>query len=112
MSQVERLEKDIDQIALGTAYIAFFEIHNMCCSHCATWVRNGLLKLDGVILVDVFFKQGIAAATYDPLRVTLSDLEEAIKSAGTDICHYYWAEFIGHSRSISICNLGQSAKTM
>ena len=105
MGSVEPLKKTVERAALTTAMTAFFAIDNMRCPHCAIWVCNGLLRLEGVILADVFFKQGVAAVTYDPARITLSDLHGAITTAGKDICHYYGAEFLGQSPAVQALHL-------
>ncbi len=107
MDDVEPLEKPVDEVSLSSAMTAFFEVWNMDCSHCATWVRNGLLRLEGVLIVDVFFKQGIAVAIYDPQRVTLDDLLKAIEATGKDICHYYGAELIGQQPAAQALHLCQ-----
>jgi copper chaperone CopZ len=105
MNTVQPIEKPVDRASLMTAMTAFLEVRNMRCSHCATWVRNGLLKLDGVLVVDVFFKHGIAAATYDPSLLTTDDLLGAIADAGQDICHYYDAELIGQEIAVRALHL-------
>jgi copper chaperone CopZ len=105
MKSIQPMEKPVDRSALITAMTAFFEVHNMRCSYCATWVRNGLLKLEGVLLVDVFLDYGIAAATYDPSQITTHDLWGAITEAGKDVCHYYGAELIGQETAVRALHL-------
>ncbi len=105
MGDIEPLEKPLDRKSLESATTAYFSVHNMRCEHCAHWVRNGLLKREGVLLVDVFYRQGIAAATYDPALISTHDLLQAITQAGQAICHNYGAEFIGQEPAIRALHL-------
>jgi copper chaperone CopZ len=95
LRQVEPLEKAVDHTALSTAMTAYLNVWNMVCPHCGMG-RSGLLQRDGVLIVDVFYQQGIAAVTYDPERVPIDDLLRAVTMIGQDTCCYYGAEFIGH----------------
>ncbi len=92
--QVEPLEKPLDRDALSTAMVAYLAVEGMGCPRCAMRVRNGLLGIDGVLLVEVQLVQGIAAAAFDPKRITQSDLVAAVVGAGNDGRHHYQAEFI------------------
>lgn len=92
---VEPLVKPIDRGCLITARTAFLTIWNMECSHCPIWIRNGLLRLDGVWIVDVFHRQAVAAITFDPQKILTDDLIKTIYKTGEDICHFYGAELIG-----------------
>lgn len=91
---VEPLEKPLDEAALATAMAAYLAVRGMGCPRCALRVRNGLLGLEGVLLADVFLEQGLAAAAYDPQRVSLDDLVNAVAGAGNDGRHHYWAEVL------------------
>lgn len=105
---VEPLDKAVDRNLLLTAQTAYFAVWNMECSHCPIWVRNGLLKLDGVLLVDVFLNEAIAAVTFDPLNMTTDDLIKAIFRTGEDICHFYGAELIGQELAVRALHLEQA----
>lgn len=107
---VEPLEKPLDEARLATAMAAYLAVRGMGCPRCALRVRNGLLRLEGVLLADVFpsassrqaLEQGLAAAAYDPQRVNLDDLVNAVAGAGNpstgsghrDGRHRYWAEVL------------------
>lgn len=105
VTYVEPIAKPIDRELLVTARTAFFTVWNMECSHCVTWIRNGLLKLDGVLLVDVFQKQAVAAVTFDPEKVTADDLIKSIFRTGEEICHFYGAELIGQEPAMRALHL-------
>lgn len=92
--QVDPLEKPLDRDALSTAMVAFLAVEGMGCPRCAMCVRNGLLDIDGVLLVEVQLEQGFAAAAFDPKRITYSDLVSAVVGAGYGGLHQYRAEFI------------------
>jgi copper chaperone CopZ len=92
--QVDPLEKPLDRDALSTAMVAYLAVGGMGCPRCAMRVRNGLLGIDGVLLVEVQLEQGIAAAAFNPKKVTHSDLVAAVVGAGDDGRHHYRAEFI------------------
>jgi copper chaperone CopZ len=90
--QVEPVEKPLDEAALADAMAAYLNVSGMGCPRCATRVRNGLLSLDGVLVVDVFLEQNVAAAAYDPQRVSPDDLVQAVANSGNDGRHHYQAE--------------------
>ncbi len=107
MDTVTPLEKPVDKTALPMAITAYVAVSNLECVHCATWIRNGLLKLDGVLVVEIFFRNslGIVAVTYDPLRVRPFALLAAVETAGKEICHAYGAEFIGQQPALQAAHL-------
>ncbi len=107
MDAVEPLEKPVDKTALPLAITAYVAVSNLECAHCATWIRNGLLSIDGVLVVEIFHKysQGIVAVTYDPLRVKPGDLLVAVEGAGKEIYHSYGAEFIGQQPALQAAHL-------
>ncbi len=112
MSCVIPFEKPVDLEALPLAMTAFFNVWNMVCPHCALWVKNSLLKLDGVLIVDVFFKQAVAAVSYDPQRLTSEALLSGIRAAGLEISHYYGGELIGHEPAVRALHLQQSENVL
>jgi copper chaperone CopZ len=91
---VDPVEKTLDHQALDEAMAAYLQVAGMGCPNCAMRVRNGLLGLEGVIAADVALEQGLAAAAYDPERVTAEDLIQAVAGAGNDGRHHYFARLI------------------
>jgi copper chaperone CopZ len=100
--QVYPVEKSFDPHALENAMAAYLVVQGMGCPRCAIRVRNGLLSLDGVLLAEVQLEQGIAAAAFDPQRVTLDDLITAVASAGNDGRHHYQAELIREAPAMDV----------
>jgi len=91
---VEPIEKLVDESAFRTSQATYLSVSGMGCPRCAARVRNGLLTLDGVLLADVQLENGIAAAAYDPQRVTPEALTQAVAGAGNDGKHHYMAEVL------------------
>lgn len=91
---VEPLQKPLDEAALSTAKAAYLAVWGMGCPRCAMRVRNALLRLEGVLLADVFLERGVAAAAYDPERVAPQDLVRAVAGAGNDGRHHYHAKIM------------------
>ncbi len=91
---VEPMEKPLDEAALVSAQAVYLAVSGMGCPNCAARVRNGLLSIDGVLLADVNLGMNIAAAAYDPERVTPEDLTQAVTDAGNDGRHHYVAEVV------------------
>ncbi|MDR3255500.1 MAG: heavy metal translocating P-type ATPase [Synergistaceae bacterium] len=57
-------------------------IGDMTCAACARRVEKALGKLDGVLLASVNFATERATVSYDPGRIKLSRMKEAIEKAG------------------------------
>ena len=91
---VEPVEKPIVYEALAKAMVAYLGVGGMGCPRCAMRVRNALLRLDGVILAEVFLEHNLAVAAYDPERVTPDALVAAVASAGNDGRHHYWGQVV------------------
>lgn len=91
---VDPVEKSFDRRAIESAEAAYLLVGGMGCPNCANRVRNGLLGLDGVLAAYVQLEQGLAAAAYDPSRVTTQDLIRAVAQAGNDGRHHYFAQII------------------
>lgn len=89
--QVEALEKPVDEAIPAKTTAIYLAVRGLGCPRCALRVRNGLLSLDGVLRAVVFLKQGIAAAAYDPTRVSSDDLVMAVAAAGERSHHHYEA---------------------
>lgn len=92
--QVVPLEKPLDKEALSKAMVAYLAVGGMGCPRCAMRVRNGLLGLDGVLLVEVELERGIAAAAFDQNKIKSNDLLWAVAAAGNDGRHNYTAQLI------------------
>lgn len=92
--RVEPLAKPLDLNALRKAQAIYFAVSGIGCQTCATRVRNGLLKMDGVLLAEINLNQSIAAVAYDPQQTTTDLLKQAVINAGNDGRHHYSAEVI------------------
>lgn len=93
----QRIQKPVDREAIVQAEAVYLTIWNMDCPDCATWLHNGLIQLDSVLLVDVFYKQGVGVIIYAPAMTTPDALLQVVQKIGEEACHYYGAEIIGHS---------------
>ena len=91
---VDPLEKPIDRQSIESAMAVYLQVGGMGCPNCAMRVRNGLLGLEGVFAAEVELSQGLAAAAFDPERVTSEDLIQAVANAGNDGRHHYMARLI------------------
>ena len=58
------------------------KIKGMTCGGCVFGVRRVLSRLPGVSKADVSYEKGRAVVTYDPTRVTTSQMIAAIKTLG------------------------------
>jgi copper chaperone CopZ len=91
---VDPVEKPVDREAIDSAVVAYLQVAGMGCRNCAARVYNGLLGLEGVLAADVELEHGLAAAAFDPERVTSEALIQAVASAGNDGRHNYVARLI------------------
>ena len=91
---VEPLEKPLDRKVLASAEVAFLKVTGMGCPNCATRVRNALLRLKGVLYVDVSLARGMAAAAFRSEQVTTGDLAAAVANAGNEAHHHYQARLL------------------
>lgn len=89
---VDPLEKPLDHAAISEAMVAYLAVWGMGCPNCARRVRNSLLSLDGVMLVNIFLEQAMAVVAYDPKRVNSDELVKAVAIASNDGRHHYRAE--------------------
>jgi copper chaperone CopZ len=88
---VDLLDKPMHSDMLPDAMAAYLAVWGMGCPNCAKRVHNGLLRLDGVLQVDVLQEQSIAVVTYDPQKVSADDLLQAVADSGQDSRHNYSA---------------------
>ena len=91
---VEPYEKPVDMDALRQSMVAYLAVGGMGCPRCAMRVQNALLRLEGVHLASVYLEHQMAAAAYDPDRVSPEDLIQAVAQAGNDGRHHYWARVL------------------
>lgn len=61
------------------------EVQGMTCGGCVASVKRVLTSLSGVENVDVTLKPGRASVAFDPSRVTVKALRDAIEGAGYDV---------------------------
>lgn len=95
MHEIEAIVKPVEEELLLQAVTAYLSIGNMHCSHCANWVHNGLIEIEGVFRVAVFFPQSITPVRYDVSRIAVQDLLNAVSRMGQSNYTFYWAEHIG-----------------
>jgi len=70
-------------------------VAGMGCPNCAMRVRNSLLRLDGVVEAEVDHLAGRATIFYRPERTSLPAMIDAVRRAGGDGRHEYWAMPLG-----------------
>lgn len=61
------------------------KIKGMTCMGCVNSVRTVLENLTGVIQIEVSLEQAEATIQYDPIKVGLDQLKEAIIDAGFEV---------------------------
>ena len=91
---VDPVEKPVDREAIQSAVVAYLQVTGMGCPNCAARVYNSLLCLEGVLAADVELEHGLAAAAFDPERVTAEGLILAVAGAGNDGHHHYAARLL------------------
>ena len=91
---VDPVEKTVSPASLRAADRAFLLVWGMGCPSCAMRVRNSLLRLDGVLAVDVDLERGLARVMYDAAQVTPEALPPAVAAAGHDGQHRYAAQIL------------------
>src|SRR5271157_938467 len=64
---------------------AELKISGMTCATCAVNIEESLSKLENVSKVQVNFGTDTAHVEYDPSKVTLGDLEKAVKGVGYEV---------------------------
>ena len=91
---VDPVEKPLDREAIQSAVVAYLQVTGMGCPNCAMRVHNGLLGLEGVLAAEVALEHGLAAAAFDPERVNVEGLIQAVAGAGNDGRHHYVARLL------------------
>ena len=88
---VDPVIKEIEAGERAGASAVALAFGGMGCPNCAMRVRNSLLRLDGVLDAEVDHVAGRAAILYHPERTTVPTMIEAVRRAGGDGRHEYWA---------------------
>jgi Cu+-exporting ATPase len=57
-------------------------VYGMTCGHCQKRVADAISSLDGVESVDVNLKAESASVNFDPDKISLDDIKEAVRKAG------------------------------
>lgn len=91
---VTAVDKTVDQDALARAETAFLLIQGMGCPVCAMRVHNSLLRLGGVLAVEVALTPGLARVRYDPAKIGPEVFPDVVTDAGNDSCHRYTAQIL------------------
>jgi Cu+-exporting ATPase len=60
-------------------------VGGMTCANCAMNIERGVVKLDGVTEANVNFAAETATVSYDPARLSVSDIIERIRSSGFSV---------------------------
>lgn len=71
-------KKETKKSALGMT----LQVDGMVCSECAKKVEQCLMKLKGVKSVDVSYEENQAEVEYDPKKVTVKKMIDALKKKG------------------------------
>lgn len=70
---------------LGKTVTVTFPIMGMTCASCASTIEKGLSALGGVAEAAVNFAAGKAMVKYDPLLVSMEELEKSVKDSGYEV---------------------------
>jgi Cu+-exporting ATPase len=57
-------------------------VYGMTCGHCQKRVADAIVSLDGVESVDVNLEAESATVNFDPEKLSLDDIKEAVRKAG------------------------------
>ncbi len=93
---VDPVDKTVDPQRLSHASLVHLLVRGMDGPTCAMRVRNVLLRVDGVLAVDVFLEQGMATVRYDPAQVKPSALPDALATADESGHHRYTARVLAY----------------
>lgn len=91
---VEPINKPLNREALTKATAVYLAVSGMGCPRCAMRVHNSLISLDGVLLADIRLETATALIAYDPQRVGIAKLEQAVAATGNDGRHNYRGTFL------------------
>ena len=88
---VDAFQKEVNAEDLDNAKVAYLAVEGMGCPRCALRVQNGLNRLEGVYQAEVYLQLHAAEVYYDPMKVQVDDLVNAVASAGDAQMHHYRA---------------------
>lgn len=74
--------KDRARVVVPATKVVSLRIKGMTCGGCVFAVRKVLTRLAGVTTAEVSYEKGLAVVTYDPARVTTSQMIAAIETLG------------------------------
>ena len=60
-------------------------VEGMSCIHCVNAVKNAIGSLSGISQVDVDLEEKKATADYDPEKVSVQSIKDAIEDQGYDV---------------------------
>jgi copper chaperone CopZ len=89
---VEPLQKAATDDERSKTSWTLLAVYGMGCPNCANRVRNSLISLNGVVEAYVDHTMGIADVAFNPDRVTIPALIDAVARAGGDGRHEYRAQ--------------------
>lgn len=92
--RAEAIKESVDRAALHSAAAALLHVTGMACGHCAARIRTGLLGVPGVLSAQVDLGDAVARVNFDPSRVELQALLDAVADAGHDGHHEYRATLV------------------
>ena len=95
--QVNPVDKPVNREVLVNAKAAYLTVWGMGCQSCAMRVKNSLMSLNGVLLAEVDVNGGMAAVAYEPQKVRIDDLLDAVVAAGGDGRNNYQAKLVRES---------------
>jgi copper chaperone len=91
---VDTIEKPVDELALRGSAAALLRVDGMGCGGCATRVRNGLLRVPGVLAARVELEEGVVRVNFDSVHTPVQDLLNAVADAGDGSHHDYRATLL------------------
>jgi copper chaperone CopZ len=99
-NQPNNVTRQADEATLAVfpgAMAVNFALPNMDGPNDARLLYNGLMAVQGVSRVDVFYVQGIVVVIYNRHQVSPAELCRAVEQIGTDTSQFFSAEVIGES---------------
>lgn len=91
---VEAINKESSSEERASVTDAWLTIRGMRCPNCAIRVRNSLLRLKGMVTVEVDHLSGFAFVRFNPTMVSHDQLTLAVAAAGGDGQHEYVARLL------------------
>ena len=92
---VEPVQKQASPEEAAQTAEAWLLVWGMGCPNCANRVRNSLLATRGVVEAYVDHLSGRALVRYNPAMVSPKALQDAVRQAGGDGRHEYFARLVG-----------------